>query len=59
LIARLRRSFQVDIRLLTLFEVPTVAELAMEIEILLIEEIKRSGELDGEEAKVCIPEMNF
>ncbi|MGB8347037.1 MAG: SDR family oxidoreductase, partial [Ktedonobacteraceae bacterium] len=59
LIARLRRAFQVDIRLLTLFEAPTVAELAMEIEILLIEEIKRSGELDGEEAKVCIPEMNF
>jgi hypothetical protein len=43
-IARLRRAFGVDIRLITLFEAPTIAELAIALEMLLIEDIEQSGE---------------
>ncbi|HEU5382936.1 MAG TPA: SDR family NAD(P)-dependent oxidoreductase [Ktedonobacteraceae bacterium] len=55
LIARLRRAFGVDIRLITLFEAPTIAELAVAVELLLIAEIEQSSE--GE--MVCIQETNF
>ncbi len=54
LITRLRQSFQLDMPLTTLFEAPTVAELAMEVEMILIEEIEKLNE--GDEA--CIPMMN-
>ncbi|HET8844161.1 MAG TPA: SDR family NAD(P)-dependent oxidoreductase, partial [Ktedonobacteraceae bacterium] len=59
LITRLRQVFQVDIRLVTLFDAPTVAELAVEVELLLIEEIERMSTQDTEEADVCVPEMNL
>ena len=48
LIARLRSAFEVDVRLATLFEAPTVTELALTIEMLLIEEIEK---LDEEEVQ--------
>ncbi len=54
LMTRLRQSFQIDIPLATLFEAPTIAELAMAIEMILIEEIEQLNE--GDEA--CIPMMN-
>jgi NAD(P)-dependent dehydrogenase (short-subunit alcohol dehydrogenase family)/acyl carrier protein len=46
LVARLRQAFQVNIRLSTLFAAPTVRELAMAIELLLIEELEQTGEDD-------------
>lgn len=54
-IARLRRTFGVDIRLSMLFEAPTIADLAVAVELLLIDEIEQSSK---EEAK-CIQEMSF
>ena len=48
LIARLRSAFDVDVRLATLFEAATVTELALTIEMLLIEEIEK---LDDEEVQ--------
>nr|MBA2678918.1 SDR family NAD(P)-dependent oxidoreductase [Ktedonobacteraceae bacterium] len=46
LIIRLRLAFQIDVGLITIFEAPTVAELAVAIEMLLIEAIEQ---LDDEE----------
>ena len=46
LIARLRQVFQVDIRLTTLFEAPTVSELALAIEMLLISELEETNQED-------------
>ncbi|MEO9030109.1 MAG: SDR family NAD(P)-dependent oxidoreductase [Ktedonobacteraceae bacterium] len=54
LIARLRRIFGVDIRLITLFEAPTIADLAVAVELLLIDDIEQSSE--GETG--CIQETN-
>jgi len=51
LISRLRNAFQVDVRLATLFESPTIAELALAIEIMLIEEIDK---LDEEEVQTLV-----
>ena len=49
LIARLRSTFAVDVRLATLFEAPTVAELALTVEMLLIEEIEKLDEQEVQE----------
>ncbi|HET8841514.1 MAG TPA: KR domain-containing protein, partial [Ktedonobacteraceae bacterium] len=51
LIARLRQCFQVNIPLTKVFEGPTVAELALVIEALIIEEIEK---LDEAEAQILI-----
>jgi len=53
LIVRLRQAFQVDVRLTIIFEAPTVAELALAIEMMLIEEIEQ---LDDEEMQVHVYE---
>jgi acyl carrier protein len=44
LMARLRQVFQIDIRLTTLFEAPTISELAMAIEMALISELEQTYE---------------
>lgn len=59
LITRLRRAFQVDIRLATLFETPTIAELAVEIELLLIEEIERMNPQESGEEEICAQKTSF
>ena len=51
MISRLRQAFAVDVRLTTLFEAPTVAELALTIELMLIEEIDK---LDEEEVRSIV-----
>ncbi len=48
LITRLRQAFQVNVRLTTLFEAPTVRELAVAIELLLIEELEQTNETEAE-----------
>jgi acyl carrier protein len=48
LIARLRDSFDVDVRLRTLFEQPTVRALSAEIERLLLEKIEAMSEEDAQ-----------
>jgi amino acid adenylation domain-containing protein len=50
LIARLRDSFDVDVRLRTLFEQPTVRALSAEIERLLLEKIEAMSEEDAQRA---------
>jgi hypothetical protein len=51
MISRLRQAFEVDVRLATLFEAPTVAELALTMELMLIEEIDK---LDEEEVRSIV-----
>jgi len=51
MISRLRQAFAVDVRLTALFEAPTVAELALTIELMLIEEIDK---LDEEEVRSIV-----
>jgi acyl carrier protein len=48
LIARVRKTFEVDIPLRSLFEMPTITELAVVIEEMIIEEIEQ---LDDDEAQ--------
>src|SRR6185312_5733330 len=43
LIARLRQSFQIDLSLEMIFESATVAELAVAIELALIEDIEQTN----------------
>ena len=50
-ISRLRRSFQVKVPLTLVFDAPTVAEMAVAIELALIEEIE---ELDEAEVQQLI-----
>jgi amino acid adenylation domain-containing protein len=50
LIARLRDGFDVDVRLRTLFEQPTVRALSAEIERLLLEKIEAMSEDDAQRA---------
>jgi amino acid adenylation domain-containing protein len=47
LIARVRKTFEVNVPLRSLFEMPTIAELALVVEEIVIEEIER---LDDDEA---------
>lgn len=44
IVSRLQQAFQVDVPLTTIFEAPTIAELASVVETLLIEEIDKLGE---------------
>ena len=46
IIARLRRIFQVNMPLVLLFETPTVAEMAVAVEIMLIDKIEKMDEED-------------
>ena len=48
IIARLRNTFQIELPAPTIFRLPTIAELAVVIEEMLLEEIE---ELDEEEAQ--------
>ena len=43
MIGRLRQAFQVSIPLSLLFRAPTVAEMAVAVEMALIEEIEKAG----------------
>jgi acyl carrier protein len=44
IIARLRQMFQVPVPLVLLFETPTVAEMAIAVEIMLIEKLEKLDE---------------
>lgn len=55
LIARLRRTLGVDMRLSMLFEAPTIADLAVAVELALIDEIEQSSEGEAE----CIQKTSF
>jgi acyl transferase domain-containing protein/acyl carrier protein len=51
LILRLRKAFQVDLPLTMIFEASTIAELAVEVDLKLIEEIEQ---MDEEEVKSMV-----
>ncbi len=53
LILSLREEFQVELPLVTIFEASTVAELALEIELLLLDEVEGMSEEEVERAALA------
>lgn len=47
LVSRLRRKFQIDLSLAVIFEASTIADLAVTIELILIEEIEQMEKVDA------------
>jgi acyl transferase domain-containing protein/acyl carrier protein len=56
-ISRLRRAFQSNIPLTLLFEAPTVAEMAVAVELQLIAEIDQLDEAEAERLAQSMPEV--